>query len=657
MKKRVLALILSVAMVFSVVACGGNNEQGSSEQNTSAEEGTTSTDSTVSDGTPVEGGSLVMGTVSELSGDWGRALWTNNGADVIVRELMDDYYTIVANQGGEYIVNPTIVKDLQTTENEDGSKTFTVTINEGLVYNNGEAITAKDYVVEVLFCASQLAVDLGVQSSVPSVVVGAAAYQGGEATTVSGLRLVDEYTFSIQIEASILPYYYDLTYAATYPMNLNYWFGEGVDIADDGEGCYFTTDINNDTVKASIEAARWDTDERVSAGPYMLQEFDKSALQATLVRNPNYAGNFEGQKPYIEKLVIVRAEDETWLDAMKTGAIEFFDQVTDGDDINSALDLVDTGAFDYVQFDRPGYGKLQFACDFGPTQFVAVRQAVAYLLDRNEFANQFCMGWGGTVDGPYGTGLWQYKDSEEWLADNLNTYAYSYDSAVAVLEADGWVYDAAGNDYAGEGLRYKKVTAEEAGTYEGNVTLADGTILMPLSIQWASSEGNPVSELLAVMLAESEQTKKAGMEIVKSEMTFTELLNYIYRDSSQGDQYGVPTYGMFNLATTFTPAYDQSYYYSQDPDIVAQGWNTNFIYDDELEQLAWDMVYGVESDNQAGYLDMWQQFIKEWNSLLPDVPLYSNIWISLYPEKLHGYTQDSFWDFQDAILYAWVVEE
>ena len=54
------------------------------------------------------------------------------------------------------------------------------------------------------------------------------------------------------------------------------------------------------------------------------------------------------------------------------------------------------------------------------------------------------------------------------------------------------------------GIRYKKVTAEEAGTYLHNVTLADGTVLMPLIIEWSSSEGNSVSDLLAVMLAEAE---------------------------------------------------------------------------------------------------------------------------------------------------------
>ena len=40
--------------------------------------------------------------------------------------------------------------------NDDGTKTFTVKIKEGLTYNNGEPITAKDYIwpdpVQLLPC-------------------------------------------------------------------------------------------------------------------------------------------------------------------------------------------------------------------------------------------------------------------------------------------------------------------------------------------------------------------------------------------------------------------------------------------------------------------------------------------------------------------------
>lgn len=605
----------------------------------------------------IEKGTIVYGSSTELSGDWGREMWTNNAADKLVRELMDDYSTVASNQGGEFVVNPTIVKEMNSVVNEDGTKTFTVTINEGLVYNNGEPITAKDYVVESLFKCTQVAQDMGVMSALAETIVGGTAFQKGEAATVSGLRIVDEYTYSIQIVAEKLPYFYDLTYAAAYPMNVTYWFGADIDVADDGEGCYFTGDFTLENVKPDVEAARFANGDRVTAGPYNLVSFDKGSLQAILTINPNYAGNFEGVKPSIEKIVITRAEDATWADGIKTGAFNFFDTITDGDDINTALDIIDEGGFQYLSFDRAGYGKIQFQCDFGPTQFTAVRQAVAMLLDRNEFANTFCKGWGGVVNGPYSSGLWQYQECEEWLEENLNTYEYSFDGAVALLEADGWVYNADGSDYT-EGLRYKKVTAEEAGDYAGNVTLADGTILMPLQIEWASSEGNPVSELLKVMLAENPDVAKAGMKINQTVMTFTELLNYIYRDESQGDKYAVKTYSMYNLATGFVPAYDYAYNFAADPEsvYVKQGYNTNFIFDKTLDDLSMKMVYGIESDDTEGYLKVWREFIARWNELLPEVPLYSNVYVTMYPDWLEGYTQDSFWDFQHAIVYCTVAE-
>ena len=342
----------------------------------------------------IEKGTIVYGSSTELSGDWGREMWTNNAADKLVRELMDDYNTVASNQGGEFVVNPTIVKEMDSVVNEDGTKTFTVTINEGLVYNNGEPITAKDYVVDSLFRCTQVAQDMGVMSALAETIVGGTAFKSGEAATLSGLRIVDEYTYSIQIVAEKLPYFYDLTYAAAYPMNVTYWFGADIDVADDGEGCYFTGDFTLGNVKGDVEAARFATGDRVTAGPYNLVSFDKGSLQATLTINPNYAGNFEGVKPSIEKIVITRAEDATWADGIKTGAFNFFDTITDGDDINTALDIIDEGGFQYLSFDRAGYGKIQFQCDFGPTQFAAVRQAVAMLLDRNEFANTFCKAWG-----------------------------------------------------------------------------------------------------------------------------------------------------------------------------------------------------------------------------------------------------------------------
>jgi peptide/nickel transport system substrate-binding protein len=408
-------------------------------------------------------------------------------------------------------------------------------------------------------------------------------------------------------------------------------------------------------VAAEIDAARWMYADAVSAGPYVMKSVDTGALEAVLEINPNYAGNFEGVKPQIQQLVIVKSDTATQFDALATGAIDVLDSLSDGTEVNTALDMVAQGGYETVSFERNGYGKIQFQCDFGPTQFQAVRHAVAYLLDRNEFANTFCQGFGSVVHGPYGLAMWMFKESEELFADEMDTYAYDPAKAVEILEADGWVLDAEGNEYV-SGVRYKEVTPEEAGDYELNVTLADGRILMPLYIKWSSSEANPVSELLVTMLSEGQQTADAGMVIEQTVMTFSELLNYMYRDATQGDQYGVKTYGMYNLATNFTPVYDQSYSFSLDPQYVELGYNTNYIFDEELDKLSMDMVYGVDPSDREGYLDLWQQFILKWNELLPEIPLYSNVYYTIYPDWLENFEESSLWEFQQAILYATVAK-
>ena len=588
--------------------------------------------------TAAEKGVVVYGASTEINGDFAPdAWWTNNATDNMIRKMINDYSPVATNQNGEYVINETVAESVEGVINDDGSKTFTVKINEGLVYNNGTPITAKDFVWASVFGCSKVATEVGARLTTYQTVVGGQAYYDGEAACVSGIRLLDDYTYSVTIVADKIPYFFDLAYMAGSALNMEYWLGGAVELKDDGEGCYIEG-LTKDAIAKQLEYARFDSSEtRVSCGAYNLVSFDKTSLQATLTLNENYAGNFEGQKPSIEKIVIVKAEDATWADQIKTGAFNFYDQIIDGDDINTAMDIIEEGGFGYVQFDRAGYGKIQFACDFGPTQFKAVRQAVAKLLDRNEFANTFCKGWGGVVNGPYGTGLWQYVEAEEFLDTCLNTYDYDPQAAVDLLVADGWIYDETGAEWTEGHIRHKKVGVAEAGTYKHNVTLADGTILMPLIIEWSSSEGNPVSELLSVMLAKGEQTAAAGMQINQNVMTFTELINYLYRDASQGDKYAVPTYGMFNLASAFPVGYTPAYEWATDPELVALGYNTNFLFNDTLDTLSMDMTYAVDSSDKELFMTYWKAFQMVWNEMLPDVPLYANVIITMYPDWLQGY--------------------
>jgi len=669
--KKLLAMLLVVVMVAAMFAgCEEKNEPSSTKapttpvQNDTKPEtepatpdtnpATPETTAAPVDTQPAPSGDvlnqLIYGDTTELGGDMGYAYWTNNAADNNLRKLIDDYDVIHSNQGGEFVKNESVCEDITSVLNDDGTKTFTVKIKEGLVFNNGDPITAENYVAYMLVFASHAAQEDGAKFTA-SNYVGCKEYQDGTSKTLAGLHLIDQYTYSITVTPDYAHYFYETTYASLKPISLKMYSSANLTVKDDGDGAYIDGgELNKD----EIDAARWIYDDRISAGPYVLAEFNKADLTATLKINPNYAGNFEGQKPSIETIVIVKANQSTMMDALKTGAIDFLSTLTDGDQVNAALDMEEAGGFTTVSYERNGYGKLMFQCDFGPTQFKAVRHAIAYLLDRNEFANQFCKGFGSVVDGPYGLSMWMYEEASEELAERLNTYSYSVDSAIAELEADGWVLNEKGEAYT-DGIRYKKVTAEEAGDYKHNVTLADGTILMPLIIEWSSSEGNSVSELLAVMLANGQQVVQAGMQINQNVMSFDDLLNYMYRDSSVGEQYGIKTYGMYNLATNFTAAYDQAWSWvtaKSNPDEYAQCYNTNFTDDEKLNELSMDMVYKVEAGDNESYLKYWVDFIDEWNDYLPEVPLYSNVYYDVMNAKIHNLECNSLFSFDQAVLYA-----
>lgn len=646
--KKFLALLLAVVMVLTMVACGEGKKKAD--------------------------GQVVIGTSTEASGDWAYSAFVRNpnATDNSVMKLTDDMTTIESNQHGDYVINKTVVKSYERIEEENGNVTFKFVINDGLKFNNGEAVTAQNFVAWTMFITSPAGKEMGVVSATYNMLPGGLAYRNGETNVLSAVRLYDEKTFSITIaktgedgETSYLPYYYDLTYAGMQAVNLTYWFGEGWSVKDDGEGVYFVNaegkEFTAETVGETVTAGRFATGNRVTAGPYNLVSFDESSREIVLEVNENYNGNFEGQKPGIQKLVIVKTSDDTVMDMITTGQIQIYSQIADGAQVNAVLDLIEAGTIDSSpsQYDRAGYGYFGFACDLGPAQFPEFRQAIAYLLNRVEFAQTFCQGWGSVVHGPYCTAFTMTAKTD--IDKKLNHYDYNPEKAVELLKQAGFVYNADGSDYVdGSGeVRYAKVTEEQAKYYESfTKVLADGTIMMPATLNWASSEGNSVSALLTTMLASSDATKAAGVSIVKTEMTFPNLLGYMYRQDiyGVGSDFSVPTYNMFNLATGYNGGvYDESYNWTTDPEYIEQGYNVQHLYDKELDKLSMDMVYGVEPGDEATYLSLWEKYIIRWNELLPMVPLYSNVYVSVYPNTIDNYAEDSFWGFERAILYAnWV---
>jgi peptide/nickel transport system substrate-binding protein len=378
MFKKLISVILIALMIISITACGKKaSETGVETVETAAQKGDATTP-TVEELNRTPAGEITIGNTTEISGDF-VPYWQNNASDFDIYKLTSNAYsTVDMTVESEYVVDNTVVKDYKITENQDGSKTYTWTINEGLVWNDGTPITAADYAASVMLWSSPVIAEMGAENIYGYYFKGFKEFSEGKTKEFPGVNLISEDTFAITIAAENLPFFYELALSSVAPTKLSFWTDETVTIKDDGKGCYFSDNFTKAAYEKKLNAARGAVP-RVTCGPYTLTSFDTATKTAVLDINSLYKGNYEGKKPSIKTVIIKKVTEETSLDELSTGSVDLLVKMTTGHQINTGLDLVETGKFAYTAYDRSGYGKLQFACDFGPTQFIEVRQAIAFV--------------------------------------------------------------------------------------------------------------------------------------------------------------------------------------------------------------------------------------------------------------------------------------
>lgn len=719
MNKKILALLLAVIMICSclLASCGKKGNDNDTDTGSGTSEQPDVVERKIEAGTKV-----ILGSTTELSGDfrWPGFGGSSAGAsDQDIGRLTSGYSTMEVDQSGAYQWNKTAVKNHTETENDDGTYTIEIELNEGLTFSDGSPIKAENYVAGILSFSSPVSVGAGHSGMSGQAFVGYdtfSAYEGPDAEVAedaevvptkefSGVRLLGEYKFSVTVSSDYYPYYFAYTYGAVSPDEVALVCGDGVEVKDDGNGAYLSDNYYEKdeagelyVKSAEIAANRYDVTSPFS-GPYTIAEWDASTKQVTLKANPLYKGNFEGMTPAIETVVYVKIIEETQLDMLKNGEVDVLSGITGGDSTKAALEVVDGTNFSEVHYQRAGYGKIEFECDFGPTMFKEVRQAVTYLLNRTEFCQTFTGGYGSVVDGPYSPDFSMWKAVKDDI--DLIDYSYSLENAKSVLEEGGWVYNSKGEAYAEgatgvDSVRYKKLTAEEAEACGGvnktyasvsntdgvtyKTVLVNGEYYMPLAINWFGSSPNPVSDLLSTTLANSSDLAAAGVVIRATTGDFTKLLGEIYREPSYGYS-GTPTYGMFNLATGWNSSvYDYAYNWSTDPAYF--NYSANKLYDEYdyafpyditapkltyaeaveasgdklgMDYLSMAMVYNATTEEE--YNEWWMAYIERWNELMPDIPLYSNYYYDVFNAKLQNFVTSPFFGPANAVLYANVVSE
>lgn len=537
-----------------------------------------------------EDNSIIMGNTTDLSGKFRYATFggTNPGAaDLDVQNLSTGLETVATTKEGGYEWNPTVVKSHEETMNEDGTRTYTVTIYDDLKLSDGTPVTVKNYVVFPMVFSSPVGVAAAGKDHQSGMTLEGFktfnTYDGTEGSgtkELAGLRMIDDYTYSITVAADYANYFYAISYAGLSAYDVSLWIGDA-DVKDDGNGVYFTDDFyakegDKYVMADHIVTASQNTDTTYPySGPYVVKSYDSADKSAVLELNPNFKGNYEGVKPTIAKVVYKKIVSSTQLEDLKAGTLDVIAGITGGDETNEALALADgsDGKYVYTHYSRAGYGKLGFRADYGPAQFTEVRQAIAYCMDRAKFAKDFTGGYGGVVDGPYYSGSWMYKAAVD-QGMILNAYATSVDSAIEVLTEGGWVYDAEGNDYV-EGVRYKKIPGDIATENDINYKSKDGAYVttkvgddyyMPLVLNWYGTSDNPFTDQLMTGFASNDNVIAAGFNVQYTIGDFSPMLDELYQAAVYGYYSGSPMYSVFNFATGFTSAaYDYSYQMTIDP--------------------------------------------------------------------------------------------
>lgn len=562
-----------------------------------------------------EANSVILGDITELSGafrasSWGKA---NPGAsDLAIENLTSGHATIETDKNGTYVWNmDALASEPVKTVNEDGTLTYTIAIKNDLKFSDGSAITAKNYVASLLANSTAISVAAGGTGSSGMYNVGYDEFNAYDGTNdgavieekdeegnvissvtaskyFSGVKLIDDYTFSVTYLEDYANYYYSMVYAGFSPTPVALYCGDNDIIVNEDGACGlsdgFYTKVEKDgaetyaMAETIVNNLKWNSDLPYS-GPYVVKNYDEGSLTATLELNPNYTEDGRG-KATIETITYVQIISETQLDQFKTGQVDVLAGITGGTDTEAALKVVNDAPDKYKEthYDRAGYGKIAFRGDLGPTNFVEVRQAIMYTINRPDFAQTFTGGYGSVVHGPYYEALPAYQAVKGDIL--INQYTYSKDSAIDVLVAGGWVYDENGNQFdAGvDAVRYKKLSGYELSAQNLQYATVDGKYktvkingeyYMPLAINWYGTQPNEVTDqLVTAWQTNPTATTEIGAYITYTSCDFTSGLYAEFLQMTEYGWDGVAKLCAINFATGFTSAlYDYSWYWTIDPDL------------------------------------------------------------------------------------------
>ena len=426
MKKKALACLLAAVMALSLAACGSSSDNKKTSEKTETQDTNTSLEATnqlieaedpsALPETAAKRKDTLIAGVADFAGVFNPVYWEAN-EDMQVVSATNASLSVNDDKGE--IVDGTASMSVS----EDG-KVYTYKLTKEK-YNDGSDVKAEDYVNWYKVVADP-SYD-GYQDISKVNVVGYDDYKNGSATEISGIKVVDESTIEITLEAA--------------NTSAPYVLGSAVPIS--------TAKYGDLIKKGDLSKFKsLNMVDYVSNGAYVLKEY-KEKTSATLEANPNFYLGEPKTKNLIFKVVATNAE----LQAVETGDVDIHDQVVcDDDHIEEAMSA---GFINLKIQPTLGYGYVATNQKNEIFQDVKVRQALLHAIDRKSL-NQAVYGqYAITLNIPQAPISWLYDD------EGMETYDYDLEKAAELLKEAGWEKD--GDKLMKDGKQMKIVFSAMSG--------------------------------------------------------------------------------------------------------------------------------------------------------------------------------------------------
>lgn len=288
----------------------------------------------------------------------------------------------------------------------DDGKTYSFKLRKDLKFDNGTPLTTKDVAFTyTIGCDKEY--DGPVDFVNTTKIKGAKAYKEGTASTIEGIKVIDDLNIEFTLEEVNADAIYDFTagilskeyYGKSYSQGkLNYI--KDLHLTPMGCGSYkFVKNV---------------------AG----QEVD-------LVANENY---YLG-KAKIPNLIYKVTSETTRIQMLTTGEIDMDMVTVNKDNVKS---LQDAGFLDLCVFPTNGYGYIGLNVKDPKFTDAKVRQALTYGLNRKEVVEAvYAGGYADVINVPQSKESWAYTKGS-------NDYAYDKEKAAKLLDEAGWKVGADG---------------------------------------------------------------------------------------------------------------------------------------------------------------------------------------------------------------------